>query len=170
MWNVLLLIKEGKIMARNAYEFSVNDKTYKVYFRYRDLCESDLIDRVINTMATDDDRDGATAFKELLKLTAELLLAGLQKYHGDTFGYDTDNERKQRILEIYDLIDDYEDENADKDEKKDSATLFVDLQNELGKNGFLSQLSQTSQEIAVQQNATVIPMDHQKSRKKSGAK
>ena len=156
------------------YVFKVNDKEYKIKYSYRVLCETDLIDRVIDTMVTSDEgKDGATQFKELLKLTAELLLAGLQKFNRDEFGYDTDSEKKEKLFMVYDMIDDYEDEHREEpdESRKDSATLFVDLQGELENNGFLSRIGRESQETLEQQNATVIPMDHQKSsKKKSGAK
>lgn len=156
------------------YVFKVNDTEYKVKYSYRVLCETDLIDRVINTMATSDDsKDGATQFKDLLKLTAELLLAGLQKFHRDEFGYDTDSEKKEKLFVVYDMIDDYEDEHAEEpdESRKDSATLFIDLQSELENNGFLSRIGRDSQENLETQNATVIPLDHQKSsKKKAGQK
>lgn len=156
------------------YVFKVNNDEYNVKYSYRVLCETDLIDRVIDTMASgDDDKDGATQFKDLLKLTAELLLAGLQKYHRDEFGYDTDSEKKEKLFIVYDMIDDYEDEHRDEpeDSRKDSATLFIDLQGELENNGFLSRIGRSGQENLEEQNATVVPMDHQKSsKKKNGAK
>lgn len=156
------------------YVFKVNDGEYKIKYSYRVLCETDLIDRVIDTMATtDESKDGATQFKDLLKLTAELLLAGLQKFHRDEFGYDTDSEKKEKLFIVYDMIDDYEDEHREEpeDSRKDSATLFIDLQEELENNGFLSRIGRSGQDNLESQNATVIPMDHQKSsKKKSGAK
>lgn len=156
------------------YVFKVNDDEYKIKYSYRVLCETDLIDRVIDTMATtDESKDGATQFKDLLKLTAELLLAGLQKFHRDEFGYDTDSEKKEKLFIVYDMIDDYEDEHREEpeDSRKDSATLFIDLQGELENNGFLSRIGRSGQDNLESQNATVIPMDHQKSsKKKSGAK
>lgn len=156
------------------YVFKVNDAEYKIKYSYRVLCETDLIDRVIDTMATtDESKDGATQFKDLLKLTAELLLAGLQKFHRDEFGYDTDSEKKEKLFIVYDMIDDYEDEHREEpeDSRKDSATLFIDLQDELENNGFLSRIGRSGQDNLESQNATVVPMDHQKSsKKKSGAK
>lgn len=151
------------------YVFKVNDQEYKIKYSYRVLCETDLIDRVINTMATSDDsKDGATQFKDLLRLTAELLLAGLQKFHRDEFGYDTDSEKKEKLFLVYDMIDDYEDEHREEPEesRKDSATLFVDMQGELENNGFLSRIGRDSQENLETQNATVVPLDHQKSSKR----
>ena len=157
------------------YVFKVNGNSYKIRFGYGVLYKTDLIDRVIKATSgqQDDNETPADVIKNLLGLTAELLLVGLQKHHGDKFGYDTDEEREQKILEVCDLIDDFEDEHEEEngDEKIDGSTLFVDLQKELERNGFLSRLSQNSQETLAEENATVVPMDRQKrSRKKVGEK
>lgn len=157
------------------YVFKVNGDSYKIRFGYGVLYKTDLIDRVIKATSgqTDEGESPADVIKNLLGLTAELLLEGLQKHHKDKFGYDTDEEREQRILEVCDLIDDFEDEHADdeSDDKIDGSTLFVDLQKELERNGFLSRISQGSQEALAEENATVVPMDRQKkTRKKVGEK
>ena len=151
------------------YVFKVNGDSYKVRFGYGVLYKSNLIDRVITATSGKAEDDPAESIKNLIGLTSELLLEGLQKYHKDKFGYDTDEEREKRIYEICDLIDDYEDEHADdEDAELDGFSLFNDLQGELEKNGFLSKVTGAAQ--AAKQNATVIPMDHQKSKKKPGAK
>ena len=149
------------------YEFRVNDKIYKVKYGYGVLYKSDLIDRIMNSMS---DEDPTAQARNIIGLTAELLLEGLQKKHSDEFGYETDSEREQMILKVCDMLDDYEDENLDADgnHMKDGFTLFNDLQGELVKNGFLSRIMNETQEVAAEQNATVVPQDHQK--KKTGAK
>lgn len=157
------------------YVFKVNGDSYKIRFGYGVLYKTDLIDRVIKATSgqMDEDDSPADVIKNLLGLTAELLLEGLQKHHKDKFGYDTDEEREKRILEVCDLIDDYEDEHADgeSEDKIDGSTLFVDLQKELERNGFLSRIGQGSQETLAEENATVVPMDRQKkTRKKVGEK
>lgn len=157
------------------YVFKVNGDSYKIRFGYGVLYKTDLIDRVIKATSGQmgEDDSPADVIKNLLGLTAELLLEGLQKHHKDKFGYDTDEEREKRILEVCDLIDDYEDEHADdeSEDKIDGSTLFVDLQKELERNGFLSRIGQGSQETLAEENATVVPMDRQKkARKKVGEK
>lgn len=150
------------------YKFHVGDKDYKVQFGYGVLYKSDLINKVVNVGV--DSNSPAESIKNFIGLTAELLLAGLQKKHSDEFGYDTDEERDEKILKVCDLIDDYEDESEvdEKTGKKvhDGFTLFEDLRTELEKNGFLSKIMEEVQTAAVNQNATVIPMD----RKKAGQK
>lgn len=155
------------------YEFRVNDKIYKIKYGYGVLYKSDLIDRVFaaSTGAADTPAD---VIKNFIGLTAELLLAGLQKCHSDEFGYDpeSESERNAMIQKVSNLIDDYEDEHAndDPDNKKDGFSLFNDLQAELEKNGFLSRIAATAAEEAAEQNATIIPTDHQRKRRKAGEK
>ena len=154
------------------YEFRVNDRIYKVKFGYGTLYKSDLIDRVLTAMSGNSD-DAAGAIKNLIGLTAELLLAGLQKKHSDEFGYDPDSdaERNAMILKVCDLIDDYEDEHTLEDgtHEKDGFSLFNDLQAELEKNGFLSMITKAGAEAAAEQDATIVPVDHkQKRSRKAG--
>lgn len=150
------------------YKFHVGDKDYKVQFGYGVLYKSDLIDRVVK-IGTEPDNQ-AEYIKNFIGLTAELLLEGLQKKHSDEFGYETDEERDEKVLKVCDLIDEYEDESEvdEKTGKKvhDGFTLFEDLTKELEKNGFLSKILGEVQTMAANQNATVIPMG----RKKAGQK
>lgn len=148
------------------YEFRVSDKVYKVRFGYGVLYKTDLMDRVLS-VSTLNEENPADTLKNLIGLTAELLLAGLQKSHKDEFGYETSDEREQMILKVCDLIDEYEDENTNDngDREKDGFTLFSDLQTELERNGFLSQITQTAEQSAAKMNATKIPTDHKKSTK-----
>ena len=151
------------------YEFRVNDEIYKVKFGYGVLYKTDLIDRVINA-GRGVTENPADALRNIIGLTAELLLAGLQKKHKDEFGYDGETEKEEMILKVCDLIDDYEDEHTDADGNRDKNgyTLFNELQAELEKNGFLSAMSKVGQEAAAKQDATVIPLDHKK-KSKAGA-
>lgn len=144
------------------YIFSVGGDKYKIRYSYGVLYKSDLMDRVINVSA--DQNDMATLVKNLIGLTAEMLLEGLQKYHSDKFGYVSDEEREQRIREVCSLIDDYEDEHTDENGERDADgfTLFNDLQGELERNGFLSRVTAVAQETAAEQDATMIPQDHKK--------
>ena len=55
-------------------------------------------------------------------------------------------------------------------EIRSASTLLKDLQNELEKNGFLSRIAAATAEEAAEQNATIIPTDHQRKRRKAGEK
>lgn len=147
------------------YEFRVNDNIYKIKFGYGVLYKSDLIDRVL-TASSGEAENPADAIKNLIGLTAELMLAGLQKRHFDEFGYETDEERDEMIRKVCDMIDDYEEEHTHEDGTRDADgySLFLDLQGELEKNGFLSMITAEAKKEAAEQDATVVPLDHQRKR------
>lgn len=149
------------------YLFRVGGNTYKIAFGYGVLYKSDLIDRVINATQQNTENPAST-IKNLIGLTAEMLLEGLQKKHKDQFGYDTPEEREQRIIEICDMLDEYEEEHAEDETPLNGFTLFADLQKEMERNGFLSQISNRTEEAVVDQDATVVPQDHKA--KKRGEK
>lgn len=119
----------------------VNNKDYRIRFGYGVLCESDVIDKVSNAFS------GAKKEKEVSKVldvVAELLLAGLQKYHSDDFGYEKiGHETAKR--KVYDLMDDYEDESTEEN-PRDCFDLFQDLQNELFENGFFKRIQKNAEE------------------------
>lgn len=154
------------------YEFKVNGKTYKVKYGYGVLYQSDIIDRVVSANVIDQNNIAGT-LKNMIGLTGELLLAGLQKCHSDEFGYDfeSESERKSMIAKACDLIDDYEEEHRLEDGtfEKDCSTLLNDLQKELEKNGFLSMIMKSGEAAAAEQNATVLPQDHKRKRTRTGA-
>ena len=150
------------------YLFRVGGNTYKIQFGYGVLYKSDLIDRVISATSQNAENPAST-IKNLIGLTAEMLLEGMQKKHRDQFGYETPEEREKRIIEICDLLDEYEDEHAEDETPLNGFTLFADLQKEMERNGFLSQINRQSEETAVEQDATVVPQDHQQKAKKRGA-
>lgn len=143
------------------FSFKVADKEYKVKFGYRVLCKTDIIDRFVNIQ---NNMDNEHAFRTMMEIVAEMLLAGLQRYHSDEFGWETDSEREEKLDKVLDLMDDYEDESTEEN-PHDGYTLFEKLQDELFKNGFLSRINRNTVETAEAQDATVIPQDHKKKSK-----
>ena len=141
------------------FSFKVGDKEYKVKYGYRVLCNSNLIDKV-TSIGNDNN-----SFKGAMKTVAELILAGLQKYHKDEFGYDTESEEEAAINKVYDLMDEYEEESTEEN-VQNAYTLFERCNEELMKNGFLSQMQKNASADAVKQDATLVPQDH-KVKKKS---
>lgn len=139
------------------YNFKIHGKEYKVRFTYRMVCKGDLLDKVSNLDL--ENLEVREIVDKLATTTAELLLAGLQKYHSDEFGYESDEEKAKRIDEMLDIFDDYEDESTD--EKPQSAsTLFKDLQGELEKNGFLSTMMKVAEETeTIQTTAQEVKTD-----------
>ena len=119
------------------YIFKIHGTEYRVRFTYRQLCKDDLLDRITNGMTDEEKRTPRQAYERIVYTCAELLLAGLQKYHYKEFGYKSDETKQERIEQLIDWFDDYEDEATPENEQS-AATLFSDLQEELGKNGFLS--------------------------------
>lgn len=128
------------------YIFKIHGKEYKVRFTYRTVCEDDILDKISDATDFEGLNIGGMIAK-VSKATAELLLVGLQKYHSDEFGYKDDKEKAQRIEEMLDLFDDYEDESTEEHEQS-AATLFTDLQEELQKNGFLSAMMTAVEQTA----------------------
>lgn len=131
------------------YLFKIHGKEYKVRFTYRMICEGDLLDKV-SAIGDFTDMDAKGIIGKLAVTTAELLLAGLQKYHSDEFGYKNDEDRKALIDEILDMFDDYEDESTE-EHPQSAFTLFTDLQGELEKNGFLSAMMSASEQMTEMQ-------------------
>lgn len=139
----------------------VNDKEYKLKYGYRVLCESDILDKISNPTGSD---ENSNPLKEMTKLLPELLLAGMQKCHSNEFGHETESEKKESLNKVYDLLDQYEEESGDDSDA--GYKLFIELQEELEKNGFLSGVTKGLQEVMEKSNATKVPMDHKKASKK----
>ena len=140
------------------FSFTVNGKEYKVKYGYRVLCNSDLIDKVT---AIGQENNG---FRGAMKTVAELILAGLQKCHKDEFGYETESEEETALAKVYDLMDEYEEESTEENPQS-GYTLFEKCNEELMKNGFLSEMTKRAAENAKEQDATVIPQDHKPKKK-----
>lgn len=139
------------------YIFKIHGKEYKVRFTYRMICKDDLLDKVSNLDLENMDARGIV--DKLTTTTAELLLAGLQKYHKDEFGYKDEKEKEQRIEDMLDLFDDYEDESTE-DNEQSAASLFRDLQGELEKNGFLSMMMRAATDAEMmEQTAETVKKD-----------
>lgn len=127
------------------YIFKIYGKEYKVRFTYRTICKGDVLDKFTEFSTSDADtpRD---LINQLVTATAEALIAGLQKYHSDEFGYKDEKEHDALMDKLLDMFDDYEDESTE-DHPQSAATLFADLQAELEKNGFLSLMMNRATEM-----------------------
>ena len=125
------------------YLFKVNGKEYKVRFTYKAICKGDVLDRFTAVVEGDSIKN---MLNHVVTVTAETLIAGLQKYHSDEFGYDNEDQRLALIDKVFDLFDDYEDESTP-EHPQSAATLFTDLKDELEKNGFLSMMTAQAEEM-----------------------
>ena len=128
------------------YKFTVKGKEYKVRFTYKAVCRGDVLDKFTTALAFETDNTPRAMLNHIVTVTAEMLIAGLQKYHSDEFGYKSEEEKEKIIEKVFDLFDDYEDE-ATEDHPQSAATLFVDMKEELEKNGFLSAMANTAEEV-----------------------
>ena len=129
----------------------VNNKDYKLVFGYGALLKTDILDRIQNS-----NKEG---LKGAISLLPELLLVGLQKRHKDEFGWETESEKEVALDKVYDILDEYESESTE-DNPQDGFTLLQQMNDELGKNGFLSRIMKMAE--TENQNATKIPQDHKK--------
>lgn len=124
----------------NMTKIKIGKKEYKVYYAMQPTVQSGIISKVATLESNE---WGADNIGELLETITELLLVGLQKFHGDEFGYNTKTgEGKEDALgKAYSLMDEIaEDENGDYFE------MYNKLENELLENGFFSKLFRQEQE------------------------
>lgn len=128
------------------YIFKIHDKEYKVRFTYRTICKENVLDKFTSALDFKDLSKTGEVVDKFVRACAETLIAGLQKYHSDEFGYKDEKEYEALIERFYDLFDDYEDESTE-EHQQSAFTLFSDLQNELEKNGFLSALAKAGEEM-----------------------
>ena len=124
------------------FSFKVSDKEYRVRFGYKVLSETNIIDKVVNLGVQNEDQ---FSIKSMISIVSELLLVGLQKYHSDEFGYDTESEKQESMKKVYELLDTYEDEGTEEN-PQDGFTMLENLQGELMENGFLLKMAQNATE------------------------
>ena len=74
------------------------------------------------------------------------------------FDYDLPSDVQTKMEAVYDLLDDYMEE----EESLPIMDLFSELVEELLNNGFLSKKTEELEANLTEQNATVVPMDHLK--------
>lgn len=115
--------------------FKLGNRELKVKFGY----EATVKNRIIRKLVELDSGQNMDRIENILLILPELLLVGVQKYHGEEFGFDPDDAegKEQQLEKIYAILDDYFDT-----EDADIQKLYADLQKELVDNGFLSKLFQ----------------------------
>ena len=115
---------------------------YTIKFGYKAVVESKIIQKLV-ALETGNTTE-LEAVDKILGFLPEFLLVGLQKFHKDEFGFDNEDEKKDQLDKVFDLLDDYfEDENGG-----DFKDLYQGLSKELEDNSFLSKLLQ--QEVQAQ--------------------
>lgn len=123
-------------------KITLNGKEYTIKFGYKAVVESKIIQKLV-TLETGNTTE-LEAVDKILGFLPEFLLVGLQKFHKDEFGFDNEGEKKDQLDKVFDLLDDYfEDENGG-----DFKDLYQGLSKELEDNSFLSKL--LKQEVQTQ--------------------
>ena len=127
-------------------KITLNGKEYTIKFGYKAVVESKIIQKLV-TLETGNTTE-LEAIDKILGFLPEFLLVGLQKFHGDEFGFDFDDKeaKEKQLAKMYDLLDDYLD--PENEEGGDIMSLYNDLSAELEKNSFLSKLLE--QEVQAQ--------------------
>lgn len=126
----------------------INGKDYKIKFGYNSFCDSDIMERVSDTISlfsandvkSDKDISAMGGIKELFCLVRELLFIGFQKYNP-----------VESLQEVGNLLDDYLDE-AEDGEDRGLFALFTQLSEVLTSEGFFGDILKKMNE-----NPTEVP-------------
>ena len=112
----------------------IGEKEFNIKYGYEATVKNGIIKKLV---ALGEENGNMESIEKILLLLPELLLAGLQKYHADEYGFDYKNadQKEKQMARVYALLDEYFD-----GEDGDVEKLFGDLQNELLENGFLSKI------------------------------
>ena len=116
----------------------INGNEYKIKFGYEATLRGNILEGIVEVQKLIDKEDSSLVdAKKIMEILPDFLLAGLQKFHSDEFGYDfeTGDGKTGALHKVYDLLDDYFDE-----EDSSFADLFTQLLDELQKNGFLAKM------------------------------
>ena len=112
----------------------IGKKEFNIKYGYEATVKNGIIKKLVSL---GEENGNMESIEKILLLLPELLLAGLQKYHADEYGFDYKNadQKEKQMAKVYALLDEYFD-----GEDGDVEKLFGDLQNELLENGFLSKI------------------------------
>lgn len=112
----------------------IGKKEFNIKYGYEATVKNGIIKKLVSL---GEENGNMESIEKILLLLPELLLAGLQKYHADEYGFDYKNsdQKEKQMARVYALLDEYFD-----GEDGDVEKLFGDLQNELLENGFLSKI------------------------------
>ena len=123
----------------------INGNEYKIKYGYEATARCGVIEKVnkLEEVLNSTENMEIADLNKLLQILPELLLAGLQKFHKDEFGYnyETEEGKSDALNKAYELVDDYFDADD-----ADIIDLFNLLTEEMVQNGFLANLLQRGAE------------------------
>ena len=123
----------------------INGNEYKIKYGYEATARCGVIEKVnkLEEVLNSAENMEIADLNKLLQILPELLLAGLQKFHKDEFGYNyvTEEGKSDALNKVYELVDDYFDSDD-----ADIIDLFNLLTEEMVQNGFLANLLQRGAE------------------------
>lgn len=108
-----------------------------IRFGYEATVRSKILKKLAALTVETEGEDNFDRMSLMMEIVPEMILVGAQKFHSDEYGYDykTDAGKEEALSKIYDLLDDYFEE-----EDADFSDLLTSLQEELMENGFLSKM------------------------------
>lgn len=113
---------------------TLSGKEYTVKFGYKAVVENKIIQKLVELeMGNTTELE---AVDKILGFLPEFLLIGLQKFHKDEFSFANEDEKKDQLDKVFDLLDDY----FDGENGGDFKDLYQELSKELEDNSFLSKL------------------------------
>ena len=126
-------------------KIKLSGKEYTVKFGYAPVYKNKIIPRLVGMEQKGEELE---VIDNMLGFLPEFLLAGLQKFHADEFGFDFDDKeaKEKQLAKMYDLLDDYLD--PENEEGGDIMSLYNDLSAEMEKNSFLSKMLAKEVQIA----------------------
>ena len=141
------------------FKLKVGKKDYTVRYGYRAVAKSGITKKAMNVQNMIDDDNMGELIEEMLNIVAEMLLAGLQKTE-KSFAVDYDDEAdvKAKIEKVYDLLDDY----LEEEDSLAVTEIFEKLMTELFEAGFFGKKSQTLENALTENDSTVVPIDHKR--------
>ena len=130
---------------RTMTTLKINETEYKIKYGYEATVKNGIVKKLIEVEQGDD----AERVEKILSFLPELLLAGLQKFHSDEFGFNAGDEDKknEQLSKAFGLLDDYFDGDGDFEK------IYGILQKELLENGFLSKLFQQENKVRTRKAA-----------------
>nr|DAJ96664.1 MAG TPA: tail assembly chaperone protein [Caudoviricetes sp.] len=116
----------------------INGNEYNIKYGYEAVLQGNILEGIVDIeKLMEKDDTSLIDVKQIMEIVPDFLLAGMQKFHDDVFGYDleTGEGKAESLHKVYNLLDDYFDE-----EGSSFIDLFTQLLNELQSNGFLAKM------------------------------